>query len=198
MSSANKHAGNFEPMDWADAITEKERLKKELQNDIPSPPRTPSIIELDGTPAESPQSSKDKLQRLTRRWSDPGSRPDTDKKAKPKKQHVSAGHERTQSAQQPKKQTTQPPVRKQTTNRLTQKPLPVLPDTPPPCEGMPYPVIIPQRRPESNDRGFLYAYAPILSDCGIDEDTFVEFLFHLNESCRVCFALASYILAFPY
>lgn len=175
-------------MDWDDEISEKDRLKKELQSGMPSPPRTPSIIELDGAPAKPAQNSNEKLRRLTRRWSDPGKRPDVDKLTKAKKQHESAGHERTQSAQNPPKQPTSPLARKQTTKPRTQKPLPSLPDTPPPRDALPYPVIIPQRRPESGDRGFAYAYAPILNDSGIDEDTFVEFLFHLNEACKVCFA----------
>lgn len=38
------------------------------------------------------------------------------------------------------------------------------------------PVIIPQRRPESHTRGFVRAYAPILADAGIDEQTWLDFL----------------------
>ena len=40
---------------------------------------------------------------------------------------------------------------------------------------LPSPVIIPQRRPETKSRGFVRAYAPTLQDCGIDEQTFMEF-----------------------
>ena len=40
---------------------------------------------------------------------------------------------------------------------------------------LPCAVIIPQRRPETNRRGFVAAYAPVLNDCGIDEKTFMDF-----------------------
>ena len=40
---------------------------------------------------------------------------------------------------------------------------------------LPCSVIIPQRRPETNRRGFVSAYAPVLNDCGIDEETFMDF-----------------------
>ena len=50
---------------------------------------------------------------------------------------------------------------------------------PPPYPGkpaqLPCPVIIPQRRPETKSRGFVRAYAPALQDCGIDEQTFMDF-----------------------
>ncbi len=38
------------------------------------------------------------------------------------------------------------------------------------------PVIIPQRRPQSKQRGFVRAYAPMLNDCGIYQGTFMDFL----------------------
>ncbi|XXG99512.1 hypothetical protein Hte_005851 [Hypoxylon texense] len=41
---------------------------------------------------------------------------------------------------------------------------------------LPYPVILPQRRPKSRDRGFVRAYAPDLMLCGIDQATFMAFL----------------------
>lgn len=42
---------------------------------------------------------------------------------------------------------------------------------------LPYPVILPQRRPQSKSRGFVRAYAPLLGECkGIDEATFLNFL----------------------
>ncbi|KAE8332487.1 hypothetical protein BDV39DRAFT_200105 [Aspergillus sergii] len=46
----------------------------------------------------------------------------------------------------------------------------------PPC-----PVIIPQRRPRKKDRGFVRAYAPVLADCGISQDVFMEFLEDLDQ-----------------
>jgi hypothetical protein len=47
------------------------------------------------------------------------------------------------------------------------------------------PVIIPQRRPEEKERGFIRAYAPALLDCGIDEATFLHFLDSLNQATKV-------------
>lgn len=40
---------------------------------------------------------------------------------------------------------------------------------------LPCAVIIPQRPPETNRRGFVAAYAPVLNDCGINEKMFMEF-----------------------
>ncbi|KAJ5280375.1 hypothetical protein N7478_005747 [Penicillium angulare] len=41
---------------------------------------------------------------------------------------------------------------------------------------LPCAVIIPQRRPGKKDRGFCRAYAPILAESGIDQDTFLQFI----------------------
>ena len=41
--------------------------------------------------------------------------------------------------------------------------------------NLPCPVIIPQRRPHNKRRGFVQAYAPVLKDCGIDQDSFLQF-----------------------
>ncbi|TVY83711.1 hypothetical protein LSUE1_G002573 [Lachnellula suecica] len=41
---------------------------------------------------------------------------------------------------------------------------------------LPCPVIIPQRRPKDKQRGFVRAYAPVLADCGIDQQAFLSFL----------------------
>ena len=43
-------------------------------------------------------------------------------------------------------------------------------------EALPCPVIIPQRRPRTKSRGFVRAYAPILSTAGIDQGTWMDFL----------------------
>ncbi|KAB8212018.1 hypothetical protein BDV34DRAFT_219231 [Aspergillus parasiticus] len=43
-------------------------------------------------------------------------------------------------------------------------------------QRIPCPVIIPQRRPGNKDRGFVRAYAPMLADCGINQDVFLNFL----------------------
>lgn len=54
---------------------------------------------------------------------------------------------------------------------------------PPPQTIRPLPctVIIPQRRPRHRDRGFARAYAPVLEDCGISQDVFLEFLEDLDR-----------------
>ena len=41
---------------------------------------------------------------------------------------------------------------------------------------LPCPVIIPQRRPGTKSRGFVKAYAPVLENCGIDQETWMDFL----------------------
>ena len=45
-----------------------------------------------------------------------------------------------------------------------------------PPNRLKYPVIIPQRRPNDRERGFIRAYAPDLMHCGIDQATFIDFL----------------------
>ncbi|MCJ1435820.1 hypothetical protein MMC27_005196 [Xylographa pallens] len=59
---------------------------------------------------------------------------------------------------------------------------------PPPAELGPYelpcPVILPQRRPRDKSRGFVRAYAPVLSDCGIDEVTFMQFLKAFHQASK--------------
>ena len=51
--------------------------------------------------------------------------------------------------------------------------------------GLPCPVIIPQRRPENQSRGWIRAYAPALMDCGIDQRQFLSFLDGFNEASKV-------------
>ncbi|KAJ8063520.1 hypothetical protein OCU04_007395 [Sclerotinia nivalis] len=51
-------------------------------------------------------------------------------------------------------------------------------------QGLPVPVIIPERRPGSKHRGFVRAYAPVLMDCGIDQDTFMDFLVGFEASIK--------------
>jgi hypothetical protein len=50
---------------------------------------------------------------------------------------------------------------------------------------LPCPVIIPQRRPNNKERGFIRAYAPALLECGIDEATFLNFIDSLNQATKV-------------
>lgn len=53
---------------------------------------------------------------------------------------------------------------------------------PNPPAQLPYPVILPQRRPKNRDRGFIRAYAPDLMRCGIDLRTFMAFLDGLDKA----------------
>ena len=48
---------------------------------------------------------------------------------------------------------------------------------------LPLPVVLPQRRPEARERGFIRAYAPLLEGSAIDELTFLEFIHDLNMVC---------------
>jgi hypothetical protein len=43
------------------------------------------------------------------------------------------------------------------------------------------PVIIPQRRPKTRARGFVRAYAPLLANANVDQDTFVDFIDTFNK-----------------
>jgi len=50
---------------------------------------------------------------------------------------------------------------------------------------LPYPVVLPQRRPKDKSRGFVRAYAPLLGDCaGIDQKTFIDFLDDFDQASR--------------
>lgn len=49
---------------------------------------------------------------------------------------------------------------------------------------LPCPVIIPQRRPRDKKRGFVRAYAPVLADCGIDQQAFLDFLKTFHASTK--------------
>ncbi|APA14385.1 hypothetical protein sscle_12g091550 [Sclerotinia sclerotiorum 1980 UF-70] len=51
-------------------------------------------------------------------------------------------------------------------------------------QGLAVPVIIPERRPGSKHRGFVRAYAPVLMDCGIDQETFIDFLIRFEASIK--------------
>lgn len=46
------------------------------------------------------------------------------------------------------------------------------------------PVVLPQRRPKDRDRGFIRAYAPALSECGIDQEMFIDFLNTAEKACQ--------------
>lgn len=46
------------------------------------------------------------------------------------------------------------------------------------------PVVLPQRRPKTRDRGFIRAYAPALAECGIDQTMFIDFLNTAEKACQ--------------
>ena len=46
------------------------------------------------------------------------------------------------------------------------------------------PVILPQRRPGNKDRGFIRAYAPVLTDHGVPEDAFLTFVKNLHTAAK--------------
>ena len=64
--------------------------------------------------------------------------------------------------------------------------LPVLNTAPP---RLNCPVVIPQRRPGSKGRGFMRAYAPVLSDYDISEEFFLAFLKTFHKASMVSDAL---------
>lgn len=51
---------------------------------------------------------------------------------------------------------------------------------------IPYPVILPQRRPRDKGRGFVRAYAPVLESCAIPQHAFMTFLNNWEEASKVC------------
>ncbi|KAL4814454.1 hypothetical protein BDW67DRAFT_186656 [Aspergillus spinulosporus] len=75
-------------------------------------------------------------------------------------------------------------------NENIQSDLPSCTPPPPPqyspsiAPKLPYPVILPQRRPKNNKRGFIRAYAPVLADFGIDQELFLNFLETSNKACQ--------------
>ena len=50
--------------------------------------------------------------------------------------------------------------------------------------ALPFPVVLPQRRPRTKSRGFVRAYAPVLADLGIDQAAFLEFLTGLHKAAQ--------------
>ncbi|KAL8707959.1 MAG: hypothetical protein Q9220_007102 [cf. Caloplaca sp. 1 TL-2023] len=50
---------------------------------------------------------------------------------------------------------------------------------------LPLPVILPQRRPGTRERGFIYAYAPILETKSLPQEAFLTFITNLYESTQV-------------
>ncbi|RAH65901.1 uncharacterized protein BO66DRAFT_460862 [Aspergillus aculeatinus CBS 121060] len=60
---------------------------------------------------------------------------------------------------------------------------------------LPFPVILPQRRPRTKTRGFVRAYAPVLQDAGVDQTTFLRFLKDLHTHAQASPALEVLSLA---
>ncbi|KAF5867918.1 uncharacterized protein Bfra_007114oa [Botrytis fragariae] len=50
------------------------------------------------------------------------------------------------------------------------------------ARGLSCPIILPQRRPEAQSRGIIRAYSLELAGCGIDQDTFLDFIDDFNEA----------------
>jgi hypothetical protein len=51
--------------------------------------------------------------------------------------------------------------------------------------GLSMPVILPQRRPKNKERGFVRAYAPMLRDCGIQQQEFLDFLDGFSKAIQL-------------
>jgi hypothetical protein len=68
-----------------------------------------------------------------------------------------------------------------------------LQDQPPPeytethhaSQRIPFPVVLPQRRPNNHSDGFIRAYAPVLVNRGIDHAMFLHFLEYFDKSTKV-------------
>ena len=50
--------------------------------------------------------------------------------------------------------------------------------------GLPFPVILPQRRPGTKTRGFVRAYSPVLEEMGIFQDAFLRFLKDFHKAAQ--------------
>ena len=49
---------------------------------------------------------------------------------------------------------------------------------------LPFPVVLPQRRPGTKTRGFVRAYAPVLQDSDLDQETFLTFLKNFHKAAQ--------------
>src|SRR5215469_9266714 len=67
------------------------------------------------------------------------------------------------------------------------------------CPGtikrMPYPIVIPQRRPRSKKRGFVRAYPPILDNYGISQDAFLTLLKNFHQASKPSKYIAAVFVA---
>jgi hypothetical protein len=62
-------------------------------------------------------------------------------------------------------------------------------------QTLPFPIVIPQRRPKDRSRGMIKAYPPILSTRSIDQPTFLDFLSTFNKSTQATKWIAALNLA---
>ncbi|KAL8954383.1 MAG: hypothetical protein Q9183_007153, partial [Haloplaca sp. 2 TL-2023] len=53
-----------------------------------------------------------------------------------------------------------------------------------PVQRLPFPIVIPQRRPGTKSRGFVRAYAPVLEDHNIPQDIFLGFLKSFHKAAQ--------------
>ena len=51
-------------------------------------------------------------------------------------------------------------------------------------QKLPFPIIVPQRRPGTKARGFVRAYPPVLEETGISQDAFLLFLKKLHKAAQ--------------
>ncbi|CAD6565111.1 MAG: hypothetical protein ASARMPREDX12_005695 [Alectoria sarmentosa] len=51
-------------------------------------------------------------------------------------------------------------------------------------QKLPFPVIVPQRRPRTKARGFVRAYPPVFEETGISQDAFLSFLKKLHKAAQ--------------
>ncbi|KAI4854256.1 hypothetical protein E4T44_00295 [Aureobasidium sp. EXF-8845] len=65
----------------------------------------------------------------------------------------------------------------------------------PSTQKLPFPIIIPQRRPTDRSRGMIKAYPPILASRNIDQVTFLDFLNTFNRSTQATKWIAALNLA---
>ena len=54
-----------------------------------------------------------------------------------------------------------------------------------PAQRLPCAVIIPQRRPRKRQYGFVRAFAPVLADCGVSQEVFLQFLTDWEKASNV-------------
>ncbi|KAF7867504.1 uncharacterized protein EAF02_009695 [Botrytis sinoallii] len=67
---------------------------------------------------------------------------------------------------------------------IARHPAPQYPPSHPITNRLPLPVILSQRRPKSRSRGFIRAYAPLLQNCDIPENMWLDFLRTFNKATQ--------------